>query len=197
MAANSEILALSETQALTAVDNALSAIEKEAQVRVLAWANSKFLGSAIGKPDLVPHTQQAAETPTNLDAPVDKKKAVKAKQTKKSKTVIKQIKDLDLHPEGKVSAQAFAAEKQPTNAKQKCVVALFYLLNTLELDIAGTDHIYTFFKNVGWPAPANLANTLHQAGTEGWLDTSNSADIKITPLGENVVEHNLPKPKKV
>jgi hypothetical protein len=33
---------------------------------------------------------------------------------------------------------------------------------------------------------------LHQAGTSGWLDTSDSEDIKITSSGENLVEHDLP-----
>ncbi|MBT9612737.1 MAG: hypothetical protein IV108_05660 [Burkholderiales bacterium] len=191
MAINSEI------DALKVLDEALSAIDKEAQVRVLEWANSKFLGSPITKSKFEPTSQQIIEAPTSPTSQVSKKKPQKSKPTKKPKTVIKQVKDLDLHPKGKISAKDFVAEKQPTNTKQKCVVALHYLLNTLELEVAGIDHIYTFFKGVGWPAPTNLPNTLHQAGSAGWLDTANAADIKITPLGENEVEHHLPKQKKV
>jgi len=76
------------------------------------------------------------------------------------------------------------------------VVALYYVANTLKIEQVSIDHIYTFFKAANWPVPADLPNTLHQAGTEGWLDTSDAKDIKVTPIGENLVEHDLPRQSK-
>jgi hypothetical protein len=50
-----------------------------------------------------------------------------------------------------------------------------------------------------WRVPADLANTLqYTASKDGWLDTKKMDDIKVTTIGENVVEHDLPpgKPTK-
>lgn len=179
-----------EIDALKSVVDTLDTLDAEARVRVLNWVNSKYLGTTNPSPkpanDLAQKTEQLYSTP-------QKSKPTKSKPPKKSKIIIKQVKELNLHPSGKKSAQDFVTEKQPTNVKQKCVVALYYLLKILELEKAGIDHIYTFFKGVSWPTPSNFANTLHQAGTEGWLDTKDSTDYKVTSSGENVVEHNLPK----
>lgn len=182
----------SEIDVMKIIDEALSSIDAEAQARVLNWTNSKYLGvsNASQKNVNLQHTAKSEQSFTSV------KKPVKSKPAKKSKIIIKQVKELNLHPQEKKSAQDFVAEKQPTNTKQKCVVALYYLLNILELEKVGIDHIYTFFKGVNWPAPANFANTLHQAGTEGWLDTKDSTDYKITSSGDNIVEHNLPKKLK-
>lgn len=174
----------SEIEIIQMVYDALSELgDDDARKRVLAWANAKFLGTS-------PAPAQAL-SPVAADA----ERAAGKKRKGKAKVVLKQVKDLNLQPSGKKSARAFAEEKAPTNQKQKCVVAVYYLLNVLGLAKVGADHVYTFFKGVEWPAPANLPNTLHQAGSAGWLDTADSDDLKVTPIGENLVEHNLPNAK--
>ena len=67
------------------------------------------------------------------------------------------------------------------------------LRDELELANVTLSGVYTFFNSLSWPVPADLKNVLQQAGTEGWLDTADSEDIKITSLGENLVEYELPK----
>ncbi len=37
---------------------------------------------------------------------------------------------------------------------------------------------------------------MHQAGSAGWLDTADSEEIKLTSMGENLIEHELPKEQK-
>jgi hypothetical protein len=56
--------------------------------------------------------------------------------------------------------------------------------------------VYTFFKTLNWPLPADLKNALQQAGSAGWLDTADAENIKLTSTGENLVEHSLPPSKK-
>jgi hypothetical protein len=109
---------------------------------------------------------------------------------------LKQIKDLNLNPQGKVSAKKFAEQKAPSNAKQKCVVAIYFLREQIGLSTISADHVFTYFKSAGWPIPADLLNTMQQAGTAGWLDTADGKDLKITHLGENLVEHELPQSDK-
>jgi hypothetical protein len=47
-----------------------------------------------------------------------------------------------------------------------------------------------------WRIPADLFNTLaYTASHYGWLDTSNYQALKVTTMGENLLEHDLPKKK--
>ena len=183
---------MTEGEAVKAIDDALSGLDPEAQVRVLNWANHKFLGlAAYTAPGNIAQVGDAPSKPAEtVKQSVGKKPTLSG--GKKPKVVLKQDKTLVLSPNGKVSASEFTKQKNPTNAKQKCVVAIFYIRDILEYDAVSIDQVYTFFKGVGWPVPANLANTLHQAGSEAWLDTAEAENLKITPLGENLVEHDLP-----
>jgi hypothetical protein len=136
-----------------------------------------------------PAAQPVKPAPSSNVAP---KPASKPKSAKKGKSVMALDKSLNLSPSGKQSAADFANEKAPANVKQKCVVAVYYLREVVELSPITASSVYTFFKELSWPVPSDLKNTLQQAGTEGWLDTADSEDIKLTHGGENLVEHKLP-----
>jgi hypothetical protein len=120
----------------------------------------------------------------------------KAKRSRKAKTMISMDKNLDLAPHGKTSAVQFANEKSPSNVKQKGVVAVYYLREFIRLPKVSAPAVFAFFKCVQWPVPANLKNVLHQAGTDGWLDTANGEEIRLTSMGENLVVHELPAKAK-
>jgi hypothetical protein len=187
----------SDVDALKEVNEALGKIDSEGQARVLNWMVTKYLGGPIQQPTRDPAIDGERSSPPNREStqapPTNPKpKSAKNKTGKKAKPVYKQLKDLNLKPAGKTSAVDFVEEKKPSNLLQKCVVALYYLVNTLELEAVTTDHIYTFYKFMQWPVPSDLVNTLQQTGTKGWLDTANSSDIKITHMGDNLVEHELP-----
>jgi len=79
---------------------------------------------------------------------------------------------------------------------QKCVVAVYYLRDKIGMEKVTVQAVFTYFKHLQWPIPTDLKNTLQQAGSEGWLDTANSEDIKLTAMGENLVEHALPAKAK-
>jgi hypothetical protein len=188
---------LSEVKAIEIIDNALAALGPEERARVLAWAHSKYgapaqINSATDQPPLAqatPAIPAAADKSSNTSKP---------KTSKKTKTVISMDKNLNLNPAGKPSAVQFATDKSPTNVMQKCVVAVYYLRDTIEMQKVPVQAVFTFFKHLNWKVPADLRNALQKAGTEGWLDTADSEDIKLTSSGENLVEHDLPtkvKPK--
>jgi hypothetical protein len=186
---------MSEVDAIKVISETLEKLQIDEQARVLSWALAKFGGV---KPT-IPHIPLGAASP----APSQKTSAPpfsvapKGKASKKAKSVISMDKTLNLAPQGKQSAVQFAAAKAPTNVREKCVVAVYYLRDVIELEKVSAQAVFTFFKSVQWPAPADLKNTLQQAGSVGWLDTANSDDIKLTSLGENLVEHDLPaKPKE-
>ncbi|MES2861077.1 MAG: hypothetical protein V4701_06360 [Pseudomonadota bacterium] len=193
---------MSEVDAIKAVSDAIEPLEKDAQMRVLAWATAKFGTTPINfastgatSPVINPPAAGPAASAATA-AQATPKSLSKGKPGKKAKTVISMDKGLNLTPQGKLSAVAFAGEKLPSNVKEKCVVAVYYLRDVIEVDKVTVQGVFTFFKTVQWPAPADMKNTLQQAGTEGWLDTADGEDIKLTSLGENLIEHKLPKMPK-
>ena len=189
---------VTEIDALKTVDEALSAIDENARIRVLDWANSKFLGSFNSSVQSVKSfiPKEGEQERPHSTIQTTQKTSSKAKSTKKNQKTYNQIKELNFYPSEKPSAQDFVAEKNPTTLKEKCVVALYYLLQILDIEQASVDHIYTFFKGCNWKLPADLSNMLYQSGSAGWLDTADSEDIKLTSIGENLVEHELPKKKQ-
>jgi hypothetical protein len=183
-----------DLDALKDVDEALGKIDEQSRARVLSWVSAKYLGT--------PLQQSQGSGAGVVDPEVDQgggkqqKGKAKPKAAKKAKASYKQLKELNLKPTGKKSAADFVSEKNPSNNLHKCIVALYYFVNEMEVDQVSVDHIYTFYKVMGWPVPADLVNTLQQTGSKGWSDTSTKTDLKITHMGENVVEHELPAPVK-
>lgn len=102
------------------------------------------------------------------------------------------VKDLNLQPEDKISLREFVDEKAPQTKQDLITVAIYYLSQTLEIEGITADHIYTCFKNVGEKIPANIPDTCRKIARKGWIDVSDSKNIKILIHGENFVEHDLP-----
>jgi len=182
---------ISEVDALKAVDDALSGLEDgAARERVVRWAWEKYCTKPI------PHAEEdpaARLSPRKQKAPKRKAGAKSAK----GKTTLSLVKDLNLKPKGKKSFEAFASEKKPTSNQQKCTVSVYYLRHELRLSAVSAGHVLTCFKNMRWRIPANLPNTLrYTASVDGWLDTSVMGDIKVTTMGDNLVEHDLPAKAK-
>lgn len=102
--------------------------------------------------------------------------------------------DLNLRPKGKKSLKDFAAEKKPKSNEERFAVMVYYLEKTLQEKAIDRDHIYTCFKELGGVKfPLQIDAVLrNSARRKGWIDTSNSSDLKITTRGENFVEHDLP-----
>ena len=106
------------------------------------------------------------------------------------------VRDLNLKPKGKKTLDEFVESKKPSSYYEKSTVATYYLKHELSLSAISANHIFTCFKHMKWRVPADLFNTLaYTASQYGWLDTSNGEDIKVTTMGENLVEHDLPKGK--
>ncbi len=187
---------LSEIDVLKAVDEALSELENpEARNRVLDWAWKKY-STKLGPSDIVDTETAVRSTVTNKY----KKKGSRAKGKTKGKVKIKSslsmMKDLNLKPKGKQSLDEFVDIKKPFSHYEKCAVSTYYLKHELDLSAISESHVYTCLKHMKWRIPANLSNTLAYTSSHyGWLDTSNLQDIKITTMGENLVEHDLPKQK--
>lgn len=155
---------MDELDALKAISEKLEKLNDEERGRVLAWAIAKYGGVTGTLPQTPPPASGVLKSQTKAGA--------SPRSTKKAKSIISMDKSVNLTPSGKKSASQFATEKNPANAKQKCVVAAYYLRDVLGLSTVSVSAVYTFFKTLGWVVPADLKNMLQQAGTQGWLDTA-------------------------
>jgi hypothetical protein len=106
------------------------------------------------------------------------------------------VKDLDLHPDGQQSFRDLYAEKEPKTQFDQIVVAVYYLHRILERNGITPNHVYTCFKDVNAKVPNDLPQIIRNcAAKNGWLDITDSNNIKITQPGENAVDHDLPRKK--
>ena len=105
-------------------------------------------------------------------------------------------KTLNLRPKGTKAFKDFATEKAPENANERNLVAVYYLEKVAVVGKVNANQVYTAFKEATWRLPAYPRNSLQvTASTKGWINTADMDDIKVTPSGENHVEHDLPTKK--
>lgn len=172
-----------EVGALKEVLDILDAVEDKAIIRnILTWACGKYL-----QQDLSALSPAASGGRSSDHRPAKRS----SKGSKKVPLTIE--KSLDLRPADNKTLESFVDERKPTNVVEKVVVCTYYLKTQLGIDQVNANHIFTCFKSMGWRVPSDLPNTLHQAGSRGWLDTSDREDIVVTIIGQNMVEHDLPK----
>ena len=176
---------VSEFEVLRHVAELLDSLNDEAAAqRVVRWSWDKYVGSGF-----VPlGARVAGETGPRL------KKKRKAMAPRKKET-IGLVKDLNVKPADRQTLAEFVSEKNPQSVTEKSVVCVYYLSRIAEIDGVSLDHIYTAFKALSWRLPKDLRNMVHQAGSKGWLETKDRNDITVTIMGENHVEHDLPRDK--
>ncbi len=184
---------VSEIEAIAAFDSALSQLDDSAaRDRVLKWAWDKF----SSKPAPSAEPPHEAGKPIRVKSAKAKKVKAKTKSVSKSKSSLSIVKDLKLNPDGKKSFKDFVSEKQPSTNQQKCTVAVYYLQYEIGIEGITFNHIYTCYKDVNWRITDLYNILLLTASRKGWVDTSHTENIKITPHGENLVEHDLPHKTK-
>lgn len=185
---------MTELDALKAVDEALSGLpEVDARRRVLKWAFEKFLQYEM------PSSPSQPDGVTSRSRKTRKEKATRRKASAVSPKAppVGLVKDLNLKPKGKRSLDELVQEKRPKSLYEKCTLCVYYLRGELSIPAVSVSHIYTCFKQMKWKLPTDLGNTLsYTASRYGWLDSGNMQDLRTTAIGENLVEHDLPRSKK-
>lgn len=175
---------MDELEMMKTVADALgSTNDKDVQKRVLTWAWSKYVGGDI---------QSKVHSP-DKSSPRNGNKKRSGSGSSSKKSGYEQVKTLTLKPKGKISLEDFVKAKNPSSLIQKVTAAVYYMKEELEESAISISHVYTCFKWMKWKLPSDLKNTLHQAGAQGLMDTRDGEDLKLTPMGENLVEHDLGK----
>jgi hypothetical protein len=106
------------------------------------------------------------------------------------------VRNIDFYPEGKQSLPELAEEKQPTNADQRNLLAVWWLEQVAEMKNIGVGQVLAAYKACGWREPASPDNALQvTASRQSWIDTKDMTAIETTPQGRNLVQHQLPNKK--
>jgi hypothetical protein len=182
-----------EIDAIASINSVFSKIpDPTTRDRVLKWAWDKFATKAPSSSGL--NIQDVRGGRSRAKAKVKVGRKVKLSSKVASRPSI--VKELNLCPKGKKTFKDFVKEKQPTTNQEKCTVAVYYLRQELDFTAVSISHVFTCYKDAGWRIP-DLCNVMKiTASRKGWVDTSNTESITITPGGENLVEYDLPKQNK-
>ncbi len=173
-----------EAEILKQIDQQLKGLSPDVRKEAFQILVQRHLGGALSKADI-------------KAAPVAKTAVPKAR-ARKARVAPTIVKDLNLKKEGKApSLREFYAEKKPKEFAEQNAAFVYYLSKLKEIGSITPNHIYTCYKEVNTRIPGAFYQSLTDtARRQGWIDMSNSEDIRITTVGENFVEHDLPKKVK-
>lgn len=178
---------ISEPDAIKSLDDVLTRVEDVAtRERVIRWAWSKFA---------LPTSQLDAEPEPERRRRGAKRKTGKGlnKKSPTGKKSYSPVKDLVLTPKDKVSIEAFIEKLQLKKGPEGCVACVYYLQNELSIQQTSSNHVWTCFKHLHWSIPPDLDNYLAVISSRnGWLETKDFSDIKLTPRGKNLIETDIP-----
>lgn len=126
-----------------------------------------------------------------------KSNGIQSKTRKKSGSQTPSLlKDLDLSGGKKCESlkDFFGLYEAKTNFERN-LIFVYYLKQKLALTNITVDHVFSCYRDVpGIKSPEALRQSLIDTNNRrGWVDTSNTDDIKVTITGVNYLEHDLPK----
>ncbi len=182
---------MNDLEALKLIIEALDNLEdSEARKWVITSVNARYGGVSSVSQTV---TQVVSEPVTQTKEP----SASKIRKSKSGKAKSFSMMDLNLRPSGQEAFSEFCEKRNPSSTDEKLVVSVYYLSKLLNVPSVSSNHVYTCFKAMKWSLPANLENALSLAKHHGgWLNTSSMQNIQVTSLGENLVDHDLPRKKK-
>ena len=92
--------------------------------------------------------------------------------------------------------RAFKEQRDPRSDVQMAVVVAYYLAELApegcKKDTITTADVLKYFKQAGYELPAQPKDTLPHAKTAGYLESAGHGEYRLTPVGHNLVAHNLP-----
>ncbi|WP_342487607.1 hypothetical protein MKY83_19265 [Bacillus sp. FSL M8-0266] len=124
------------------------------------------------------------------------KSTVKSKRKTNNKSEsYQQNKNLNLIPKGNQSFKEFYDLKKPISSKDFNIVAVYYLEKILGRNEITIEDIYTCYKQSLHKMPKRLKQSLADTSSKSGLINIQNNLYSIPLLGENYIEHNLPKLK--
>jgi hypothetical protein len=92
-----------------------------------------------------------------------------------------------------VSLKDFYAKYIAKNNFENNLVIIYYLEKIKNLPGITLNHVYTCYKHLQIKVPQLVQSLRDTKNRKGWIDSSNSNDLKVTTIGENYIEFDINK----
>ena len=187
---------------MAAISTAVNAFTSESVQQLAFQALLRSLNGDADEPTHAPRTRVRSRPPRKArklagSEGVPEEKPGKAAARKRSTKSPSLVKGLNFRPQGKTSFRDFAVAKAPRSNDERSAVAVYWLSHDAELTNLTVNHVYSGYKEARWKVPPDLATGMQiTASTKGYLNTSDSNNIRLDVRGENLVEHDLPRATK-
>lgn len=165
-------------------------------VKPLQLDGSKPTDTAADQPTLFPPDPESAE-PDLLEDTAEEITQQPPKESRPRKpSTYTIVTELNLRPADKPSLKDFFAQKKPEDNQEQIAVFVYYLSRILGETKIGPRHVYTCYKDVGGRVPVNISDVVAKtASRKGWIAATAAGGYTTTTMGENFVDHDLPKKK--
>ncbi len=93
--------------------------------------------------------------------------------------------------------RTFKEAKNPTSARQMACIVAFYLNEIAPADerknVVTTADLERYFKQAKYPLPGKLEQLLIDCKSSGYFEVVDRGEYKLTRVGHNLVEHQMPQ----
>jgi hypothetical protein len=186
--------------------DALSSLDKRSILKVFHMLSIHFevVEHLISNPNGTNNKDSSSTNENNtqhlLEPVIEEQKT----QTNKEKTSARKIKstnsktptyltDFNFKPSDNKSLKDFYSEYEVKTNYENNLIFTYYLQELLKTTSISTNHIYSCFRHLGLKVPSFPQILKDTRTRKGWLDVSNTNDIKVTREGLNYMQHDLPK----
>jgi len=175
-----------------------SAIEREAAILKKIDEQLKDLSPELRKEAFQLLVQRHLLGPSRVGSTPRNEQTAKKNRGKRSLEQPAIVKDLNLKADSSIeSLRDFWKRKRPDGFLEQNAVFVYYLSMLKRIENISQDHVYTCYKDVAARIPgAFYQSLLDTSRRKGWIDTKNMQNIRVTTVGENFVEHDLPAKEK-
>jgi hypothetical protein len=184
--------------------DALSVLDKRGILKVFHMLSIHFevvdnlTSHSPAQDDLVSKNNDKEQNLLDALPPEQKTKIEKTKTAiKKSKSTAPKdpiyLTDFNFKPTDNKSLKDFYNEYTVKTNYENNLVFAYYFQEILKIGEISINHIYSCYRQLSIKVPS-FPQTLKDTKThKGWLDVSNTNDLKVTRTGINFIEHELAK----
>ena len=95
---------------------------------------------------------------------------------------------------GRLSLRDYYTQFAAKTNFERNLIFVYYLQNELKLETITADHVYSCYAAVKGKYPTAMVQSLYDTNHKRrWLNTESIEDIKLTTVGVNHLEHDMPR----
>ena len=124
-------------------------------------------------------------------------KKTQASSTKKSKSSSSKwatmLADFNFHPSGKISLKDFYQKYKTKSNLEKNLIFAYYLQEELQEPNISMNHIFSCYRHLNIKLPSFPQTLVDTKAAKSRIETADMANLRITTVGINFLEHEMPK----